>query len=110
AAAAGVDGAVPAAAPVVGAPVVVAPGRAEVGLLGPVCVRALGDIEASMVPLATEIVVYLAAHPGGAYSSALARAIWPQGVADEIRDGVLAAGARRPGTGGTRLPPRAARA
>jgi Bacterial transcriptional activator domain len=64
---------------------------AEVTLLGPVRVRALGDIEASLVPLATEIVVYLAAHPGGAYPNALAQAIWPQGVAEEIRDGVLAA-------------------
>jgi hypothetical protein len=65
-----------------------------------VCVRALGDIEASMVPLATEIVVYLAVHPGGAYPNLLARAIWPQGVADEIRDGVLAAVARWLGTDG----------
>jgi hypothetical protein len=77
---------------------------AEVTLLGPVCVRALGDIEASMVPLATEIVVYLAAHPGGAYPSALARAVWPQGVADEIRDGVLAAVARWLGTDGIGRP------
>jgi hypothetical protein len=77
---------------------------AEVTLLGQVCVRAPGDIEASMVPLATEIVVYLAAHPGGAYPNALARAIWPQGVADEIRDGVLAAVARWLGTDGIGRP------
>jgi hypothetical protein len=77
---------------------------AEVTLLGPVCVRAPGDIEASMVPLATEIVVYLAAHPGGAYPNVLARAIWPQGVADEIRDGVLAAVARWLGADGIGRP------
>jgi len=77
---------------------------AEVTLLGPVCVRAPGDIEASMVPLATEIVVYLAARPGGAYPGALARAIWPQGVEDEIRDGVLAAVARWLGTDGIGRP------
>jgi hypothetical protein len=77
---------------------------AEVTLLGPVCVRALGDIEASMVPLATEIVVYLAAHPGGAYPNILARAIWPQGVADEVRDGVLAAVASWLGTDGIGRP------
>jgi hypothetical protein len=84
------------------APGVTAP--AEVTLLGPVCVRALGDIEASMVPLATEIVVFLATHPGGAYPNALARAIWPQGVTDEIRDGVLAAVARWLGTDGIGRP------
>jgi hypothetical protein len=77
---------------------------AEVTLLGPVRVRALGDIEASMVPLATEIVAYLAAHPGGAYPNALAQAIWPQGVAEEIRDGVLAAVARWLGADGIGRP------
>ena len=86
------------------APVPGATAPAEVTLLGPVCVRAQGDIEASMVPLATEIVVYLAAHPGGAYPNVLARAIWPQGVADEIRDGVLAAVARWLGTDGIGRP------
>src|SRR5262249_59303183 len=77
---------------------------AEVTLLGPACVRAPGDIEARLVPLATEIVVYLAAHPGGAYPGALAGAIWPQGVEDEIRDGVLAAVARWLGTDGIGRP------
>jgi len=57
-----------------------------------------------MVPLATEIVVYLAAHPGGAYPNVLARDIWPQGVAEEIRDGVLAAVARWLGTDGIGRP------
>jgi hypothetical protein len=102
-----VDGALM-SAPLVGAaapslvPDATAP--AEVTLLGPVGVRALGDIEASMVPLATEIVVYLAAHPGGAYPNVLARDIWPQGVAEEIRDGVLAAVARWLGTDGIGRP------
>jgi hypothetical protein len=77
---------------------------AEVTVLGPVCVRALGDIEAGLVPLATEIVVYLAAHPGGAYPNALAGAVWPQGVADEVRDGVLVAVARWLGTDGIGRP------
>ena len=77
---------------------------AEVTLLGPVCVRALGAIEASMVPLATEIVVYLAAHPGGVYPNVLARDIWPEGVAEEIKDGVLAAVARWLGTDGIGRP------
>jgi hypothetical protein len=62
---------------------------AEVTLLGPVSVRATGEIEPSMLPLATEIVVYLATHPAGVHPNVLARAIWPQGVADETRDDVL---------------------
>ena len=101
-----VDGA-PMSAPLVDAAPSLVPGAtapAEVTLLGPVCVRALGDIEAGLVPLATEIVVYLAAHPGGAYPNALARAVWPQGVADEVRDGVLAAVARWLGTDGIGRP------
>ena len=62
---------------------------AEVTLLGPVSVRATGEIEPGMLPLATEIVVYLATHPAGVHANVLARAIWPQGVADETRDAVL---------------------
>jgi hypothetical protein len=42
-----------------------------------------------MLPLATEIVVYLATHPAGVHANVLARAIWPQGVVDETRDDVL---------------------
>jgi hypothetical protein len=99
-----VEGALMSAPPVDAAPAPDTTTQAEVTLLGPVCVRALGDIETSMVPLATEIVVYLAAHPGGAYPNALARAIWPQGVADEIRDGVLAAVVRWLGTDGIGRP------
>jgi len=61
----------------------------EVTLLGPVSVHATGEIEPGMLPLATEIVVYLATHPAGVHPNVLARAIWPQGVADEARDDVL---------------------
>ena len=99
-----VEGAPMSAPPADAAPAPDTTTQAEVTLLGPVRVRALGDIEASMVPLATEIVVYLAAHPGGADPNALARAIWPHGVADEIRDGVLAAVARWLGADGIGRP------
>jgi hypothetical protein len=61
----------------------------EVTLLGPVSVRATGEIEPDMLPLATEIVVYLATHPAGVHANVLARAIWPQGVDDQARDDVL---------------------
>ena len=49
---------------------------AEVTLLGPVSVRATGEIEPGMLPLATEIVIYLATHPAGVYANVLARAVW----------------------------------
>ena len=62
---------------------------AEVTVLGPVSVRAPGEIEPGMLPLATEVVVYLATHPAGMQPNVLARAIWPQGVADETRHAVL---------------------
>jgi outer membrane biosynthesis protein TonB len=62
---------------------------AEVTVLGPVSVHAMGEIEPDLVPLATEIVVYLATHPAGAYPNVLARAIWPQGVPDEDLDAML---------------------
>jgi Bacterial transcriptional activator domain len=62
---------------------------AEVTVLGPVSVHAQGEIEPRLVPLATEIVVYLATHPAGVHPNVLARAIWPQGVADEDLDAVL---------------------
>jgi hypothetical protein len=77
---------------------------AEVTLLGPVSVRARGEIEAGLVPLATEIVVYLATHPTGVHPKVLARAIWPQGVADDDRDAVLGEIAHWLGTDGIGRP------
>jgi hypothetical protein len=61
----------------------------EVGLLGPVTVSAPGRIEADRVALATEVVVYLAAHPGDVHINVLTAAIWPRGVPAEVRDSVL---------------------
>ena len=77
---------------------------AEVSVLGPVSVRAPGEIQPGMLPLATEIVEYLATHPAGTHPNVLAKAVWPQGVADEIRDGVLAAVTRWLGTDGIGRP------
>jgi hypothetical protein len=62
----------------------------EVTLLGPVCVSAASEIELDRRPLATEIVVYLATHPGGVHPNVLTAAIWPRGVTDEVRDAALA--------------------
>jgi hypothetical protein len=62
----------------------------EVSLFGPVSVRAPGNIEPDRVALATEIVVFLAAHPGGVHPNVLTGAIWPRGVTPEVRDAALA--------------------
>src|SRR5262249_48445033 len=59
-------------------------------LLGPVSVTASGEIEPDRLPLATEIVVYLATHPGGVHPNVLTAAIWPRGVTEEVRDAALA--------------------
>jgi hypothetical protein len=63
---------------------------AEVGLLGPVSVSAQGPVEDDRRALCTEIVAYLAAHPGGVHPNVLAGAIWPRGVPVEVRDAALA--------------------
>jgi hypothetical protein len=62
----------------------------EVTLLGPVSVTAASEIGPDRLPLATEIVVYLATHPGGVHPNVLTAAIWPRGVTDEVRDATLA--------------------
>lgn len=67
-----------------------APVAVEVGLLGPAIVGAPGVIEPERLGLATELVMYLAAHPGGVHPNVLAGALWPRGVANEVRDATLA--------------------
>jgi hypothetical protein len=62
----------------------------DVGLLGPVTVSAPGWIEPERVALATELVVYLAAHPLGVHLNVLTGALWPRGVPAEVRDATLA--------------------
>jgi hypothetical protein len=62
----------------------------EIRLLGPVSVAAPGSIEPGRRALATELVVYLAAHPGGVHPNVLSAAIWPRGVTAEVREATLA--------------------
>jgi nucleoid-associated protein YgaU len=61
----------------------------RVAILGEVEVRAAGMIEAARLPLAGEIVAYLALHPVGAHPTVLASAVWPRGVTGDVRDGTL---------------------
>jgi Bacterial transcriptional activator domain len=62
----------------------------EVGLLGPAVVGAPGPIEPDRLALATELVMYLAAHPAGVHPNVLAGALWPRGVTAEVRDATVA--------------------
>lgn len=67
-----------------------APVAVEVGLLGPAVVGAPGLIEPDRLAMATELVMYLAAHPGGVHPNVLAGALWPRGVTAEVRDAAVA--------------------
>lgn len=76
----------------------------EISLLGPVSVHAPGVIEPDRVGLATELVVYLAAHPGGVHPNVLTGAIWPRGVTTQVRDAALARATDWLGTDGIGRP------
>jgi hypothetical protein len=61
----------------------------EIGLLGHLEVQAPGPLEPDRLALATELVVYLAAHPDGVHTNVLTGAVWPRGVSSEVRDAAL---------------------
>ncbi|MEI8412559.1 MULTISPECIES: BTAD domain-containing putative transcriptional regulator [unclassified Kribbella] len=61
----------------------------RIGVLGPMDIRATNRLEAERLPLATEIVAFLALHPGGVHPSVLGASIWPRGVTNEVRDSTV---------------------
>jgi hypothetical protein len=61
----------------------------EIGLLGQTGVQAPGPLEPDRLALATELVVFLAAHPDGVHANVLTGAVWPRGVSNEVRDAAL---------------------
>jgi hypothetical protein len=61
----------------------------EIGLLGHAAVQAPGPLEPDRLALATELVIYLAAHPDGVHTNVLTGAVWPRGVSPEVRDAAL---------------------
>jgi Bacterial transcriptional activator domain len=92
AASAGADVPIAALAPGSAPAAQLVPGSAmpvEVSLLGQVAVTAPGPIEPDRLALATELVVYLAAHPDGVHINVLTGAVWPRGVTGEVRDAAL---------------------
>ena len=62
----------------------------DIAILGPASVRAPGVLAPDRVAPVTELVVYLATHPGGVHPNVLTAALWPRGVAAEVRDAALA--------------------
>jgi hypothetical protein len=62
---------------------------ASLGLLGPASVTAPGAVEPSREALVTELVMYLAAYPGGVHPNVLAGALWPRGVTSGVRDATV---------------------
>ena len=62
----------------------------RIGVLGPVEVRAMNRLEVERIPLATEIVAFLALHPGGVHPSVLGASVWPRGVTPDVRDATVA--------------------
>ena len=62
----------------------------EIGLLGPLTIEAPGPVDGPRQALSTELVAYLATHPGGVHPNVLTGAIWPRGVPSEVRDAALA--------------------
>ena len=61
----------------------------RITLLGPAGVDAPGPVPPGQAGLLTEVLVYLAAHPGGVPRSALSAAIWPGGVSPADCDAAL---------------------
>ena len=76
----------------------------DIAILGPVSVRAPGVLEPDLVGLVTEVVVFLALHPGGVHRNAVEAAIWPRGTDSRALDAALAAAQDWLGTDGIGRP------
>ncbi len=61
----------------------------RLGLLGPVETRTPGVLDATRVPLATEVVTFLALQSSPVHPSVLAASVWPRGVTAEVRDATV---------------------
>ncbi|WP_228011075.1 BTAD domain-containing putative transcriptional regulator [Nonomuraea phyllanthi] len=66
------------------------PPAVEIRILGPIEVTGLRPLEEGRMALATELLVYLATHPGGVHPSVLGGVLWPRGVQSMVRDATIA--------------------
>jgi len=62
----------------------------DIRLLGSIEIEAPGPLEESRRAACTEVLVYLAAHPGGVHPTVLSGAVWPRGAAAGVRDATIA--------------------
>ncbi|MCW2903585.1 MAG: hypothetical protein JWO67_5850 [Streptosporangiaceae bacterium] len=62
----------------------------DLRLLGPIEVDAPGPMEDARRALCTEVLVYLATHPGGVHPTVLSGAVWPRGATAGVRDATIA--------------------
>ncbi|WP_051639905.1 hypothetical protein [Cellulomonas sp. URHE0023] len=61
----------------------------RVQVLGEPLVECSGLIDESRRALATELVVFMALHPGGVHANVLGAALWPGGVTAEVREATI---------------------
>jgi hypothetical protein len=66
------------------------PPAVEIRMLGPIEVIGLRPLEEGRMALATELLVYLATHPGGVHPAVLGGVLWPRGVQAMVRDATIA--------------------
>ncbi|MBF8186700.1 hypothetical protein ITP53_13305 [Nonomuraea sp. K274] len=66
------------------------PPAVEIRILGPIEVAGLPPLEEGRMALATELLVYLATHPGGVHPAVLGGVLWPRGVQAMVRDATIA--------------------
>ncbi|MEU7896879.1 BTAD domain-containing putative transcriptional regulator [Nonomuraea sp. NPDC049152] len=66
------------------------PPAVEIRLLGPIEVSGPEPMEEGRMELATELLVYLATHPGGVHPVVLGGVLWPRGVQALVRDATIA--------------------
>jgi hypothetical protein len=62
------------------------PPSIEVRILGQAEITSVSPLEEGRAALATELVVYLAIHPGGVHPAVLGGVLWPRGVQASVRD------------------------
>ncbi|NUR86251.1 MAG: hypothetical protein HOY71_19390, partial [Nonomuraea sp.] len=66
------------------------PPTIEIRTLGPIEVVGAEALEEGRQSLATELLVYLATHPGGVHPVVLGGVLWPRGVQAMVRDATIA--------------------
>ncbi|MFI6320542.1 BTAD domain-containing putative transcriptional regulator [Nonomuraea sp. NPDC050556] len=66
------------------------PPAVEVRMLGPIEIVGPDALEEGRMTLATELLVYLATHPGGVHPVVLGGVLWPRGVQSMVRDATIA--------------------